>query len=123
MDISLTVKAAVLSGAGGRAPIVLPEHTVIFISTDSAEEAHYLAAVLNSTAVNTVVSGYIVDNHISTHPIRNIVIPRFQADDRTHASLARISKEAHRAVLEGRAATEELREQIDATVEHLWDSR
>jgi hypothetical protein len=120
MDISLTMKAAVMS-AEGKAPIVLPEHTVMFISTDSAQEAHYLAAVLNSAPVNAVVSGYIVDNHISTHPIENIVIPRFRADDTVHVSLAKISREAHRTAVKGDAASAEIAKQLDETVERLWE--
>jgi N-6 DNA Methylase len=65
MDISSTVKAtAIVSNSGNDMP--MPEHGVLFLTTDSADEAYYVSAVLNSEPVNAVVSGYIVDNHLST---------------------------------------------------------
>ena len=46
MDISATVKATVLAGGAGN-DMSIPEHTVMFLTTESEEEAHYVAAVLN----------------------------------------------------------------------------
>ena len=51
--------------------------------------------------VDTIVSGYIVDNHLSTHPIENVVIPRFNAKDNTHDRLMLLSREAHEAAAQG----------------------
>jgi len=51
--------------------------------------------VLNSEPVGAVISGYIVDNHLSTHPIENVVIPKFNREDKTHRRLAELSEEAH----------------------------
>jgi hypothetical protein len=120
MDISSTVKATVVA-APTRAGIAMPEHTVMFISTDALDEAHYLAAVLNSKPVNTVVSGYIVDNHISTHPIENIVIPKFDAADSTKTRLAALSLDAHAATSRGdTAAVSKIEKDIDRAVEALW---
>lgn len=121
MDISSTVKATVVAAAG-KDGIVMPEHTVMFISTDSAEEAHYLAAVLNSAPVNTVISGYIVDNHISTHPIENIIIPKFVPDDSLHKKLVGLSREAHNAISKGEA-TADVEHRINATIDALWEGR
>lgn len=103
MDISETMKAVVLLDEEG-SKIVLPEHTVMFLVAQTAEEAHYVAAVLNSSAVNAVVSGYIVDNHISTHPIQNIRIPEFDPTDSTHLLLVELSQAAHRAASGGDSA-------------------
>lgn len=63
MDISSTVKAVVMPEARSN-DIAVPEHMVIFLTTSSSQEAHHVAAVLNSSPVNTVLSGYIVDNHL-----------------------------------------------------------
>jgi hypothetical protein len=96
MDISSTVKATVISSmSGGGMPI--PEHTVIFLATQALEEAYYVAAILNSNPVGSIISGYIVDNHLSTHPIENIIIPKFEPDNKTHACLAELSQRAHHA--------------------------
>lgn len=120
MDISDSVKAVVLSEAS-QGGLIVPEHTAMFLTTDSEDEAHYVAAVLNSDPVNTVVSGYIVDNHVATHPIENIVIPRFDADNETHAELVALSREAHEASSkeEGRRVAKAERA-IDKLVKKLW---
>jgi len=71
MDISATVKAVAIPTASGN-DMVMPEHTVIFLTTDTEDEARYVTAVLNSEPVGTVISGYIVDNHLSTHPMGGV---------------------------------------------------
>jgi hypothetical protein len=74
-DISAPVKATVVPVASGN-DLLVPEHTVIFLTTGSADAAFFVAAILNSEPVGKVISGYIVDNHLSTHPIENAVIPQ-----------------------------------------------
>jgi len=120
MDISSTVKATVLPTAEGN-DLIVPEHTVMFLTTDSAEEAHYVAAVLNSNPVNTIIAGYIVDNHLSTHPVENVVIPRFDPNVPIHGELVKLSKACHIAAANADdtavLASEQL---INTTVEGLW---
>src|SRR5262249_47490540 len=91
MDISATVKATVIPEASGN-EMIMPEHTVIFLTTRSADEAYYVAAVLNSEPVGTVISGYIVDNHLSTHPIENVIIPKYDSKSSTHQELVILSR-------------------------------
>ena len=120
MDISATVKATVVAGSGGN-DMPLPEHTVMFLTTNSEDEAHYVAAILNSQPVDTVVAGYIVDNHLSTHPIENVVIPKFDTTKATHKRLASLSRKAHRAATQGDDEGVDNAEQaINETVENLW---
>lgn len=96
MDISDTMKAVVLTGEPGTS-MVIPEHTVLFLTTKSEQEAHYVCAVLNSSAVGAIISGYAVDNHISTHPLENIVVHPYDSKDHRHLELARLSRKAHLA--------------------------
>jgi hypothetical protein len=120
MDVSESMKACVVSRP--RASILpLPEHTLMFVATSSAEEAHYLAAVLNSKPAATAIAGYIVDNHLSTHPCENIILPRFDASKELHQHLAAASRQAHAST-----AAEDLEElakaqaAIDRLVNDLW---
>jgi hypothetical protein len=120
MDISATVKAAaIVEGSGNSMP--MPEHTVMFLTTDSAEEAYYVIAVLNSDLVNTVIAGYIVDNHLSTHPVENIVIPKFDPTSTLHTRLVSLSRDAHLAAAqhdqEGVMAAEKA---VNQAVRELW---
>jgi hypothetical protein len=96
MDVSATMKAVAIVAPDGTA-MPIPEHKLMFLATDSADEAHYVAAVLNCDLVSTVIAGYAVDNHISTHPIENIVIPQFDPLDKRHVRLAEFSRAAHAA--------------------------
>jgi hypothetical protein len=120
MDISSTVKATVLPEAQGN-DLILPEHTVIFLTTESADEAYYVAAVLNSNPVNTIVAGYIVDNRLSTHPVDNVTIPKFDPGSSVHQELVKLSRACHVSMSSAddlAVATAEKR--INATVEDLW---
>jgi hypothetical protein len=120
MDISATVKAAaIVEGSGNSMP--MPEHTVMFLTTDSAEEAYYVTAVLNSDLVNTVIAGYIVDNHLSTHPVENIVIPKFDPTSTFHTRLASLSRDAHLAAAQhdqGGVMAAEMA--VNQAVRELW---
>ena len=103
MDVSANMKAAVVSGRVGN-DMPMPEHKLMLLATHSADEAHYVAAVLNSEPVDTVIAGYIVDNSVSTHPIDNVVIPKFDPKNRTHTALALLSRHAHKATTAGKKA-------------------
>jgi hypothetical protein len=119
MDISATMKAVAIADL--RDKIVVPEHTVMYLSAESEGEAHYVAAVLNCDLVNTVIAGYAVDNHISTHPIENIVIPPFDAKDERHCRLAELSRAAHAAAARGdEAGIASAEAAIDQAVARLW---
>src|SRR5207247_9482503 len=99
MDISDTVKAAVLTSLPDD-EMPIPEHKLMLLAAETADEAYYVAAVLNSDPVNTVIAGYIVDNSVSTHPIENIVIPKFDPNSTLHTRLAALSREAHLAAVQ-----------------------
>lgn len=120
MDISSTVKAVVLAGPA-RNEMPIPEHTVMFLTTTSVDEAHYVAAVLNSDPVNSVVTGYIVDNHISTHPIQNIAIPKFSGNSALHQTLVALSKKAHAcAAVNDTGGVSNAEAAINSAVADLW---
>lgn len=77
--------------------------------------------MLNCTLVGTVIEGYVVDNHLSAHPIDNIVIPRFDGGVPLHSQLAALSHEAHRAAATGdQAAIGRAEREIDRIVPALW---
>jgi hypothetical protein len=120
MDISSTVKAAVLPEGEGN-QLIVPEHTVIFATAGSADEAHYVAAVLNSEPVGTIVAGYIVDNHLSTHPLENVIVPRFDPKATIHQELVKLSRACHLAANEADSApVAELEKLINEAIKELW---
>jgi hypothetical protein len=91
------------------------------LATGSEDEAHYVAAVMNSRLFNEIVEGYAVDNHISTHPIENIVIPRYDDSERLHARLAELSRQAHAAAKAGdESRVRSAEREIDSGADRLW---
>lgn len=94
--------AAVLPFEGERP--VLPQNTHAFISCETEDEAHYLCAMLNSSLVNFLVRSYSVAGGKSfapPHIMEYVKIPRYDARDQSHAKLARLSEECHRAAEQG----------------------
>jgi hypothetical protein len=69
-------------------------------STDSADEAHYLCAALNSATVNEAVKPYQSageqgERDLHTKVLRASPLPRFSADDPDHLKLASLSASCH----------------------------
>jgi hypothetical protein len=91
-----SVIRADVAGPLGR-KVIVPDHKLYFVSTESEGEAHYLCAVLNSPPARAWVGGFLLDKQIGTAPLEFLNIPRFDPSDATHAALAEISTEQHRA--------------------------
>lgn len=71
---------------------VIPLHTVMQIGVDSEDEAHFLAAALNSPLARLIVAAYTTERHISTSPAKWIPVPKFNPSIPTHAKLSQIGK-------------------------------
>lgn len=120
MDVSANMKTTVVSSDPGN-DMPMPEHKLMLLTTETESEAHYVASVLNSEPFDTVVSGYIVDNSVSTHPIANIRIPKFDPADSTHSKLSEFSREAHEATSrQSENSLKKVEREIDRTARKLW---
>ncbi|MDO8612735.1 MAG: hypothetical protein Q7R32_07920 [Dehalococcoidia bacterium] len=100
----------------------VPDHTLTMVPAATAEEAHYLTAILNSSPCTAVVQGY-VSLHPSPHVLEHVAIPRFDASNPLHQSLAALSQRAHRAAIQrktGEAETRRVEEEIDRVAAQLW---
>ena len=63
----------------------------------------------------------MVDNHLSTHPIDNIAIPKFDGAEPVHKRLAGASRDAHRAAVKSdEAGLRRAEREIDRIVPALW---
>lgn len=101
------VRAAVLESLDvpllGRRPVLCQE-TCAMVATETAEEAHYLAAVLNSTIIGFLVQAHNVrggKGFGSPGMLEYLGIRRFDARNEDHRELARLSLTAHRARANG----------------------
>jgi len=104
----------------GRRPVV-PQETCALIECATADEAHYVCAVLNSSIVNFLVTSHSVDGGkgFGTPSVLDYVgLRQFDPHDRRHGELAACSRSAHRLVAEGFAPTI-IQGQIDALAAEL----
>lgn len=122
-EVANEIDAAVVGPVtmdGGKKPII-PDHTCILAESRSAEEAHYLCALLNSSPARLTVKNYII-LHPDPHVLENVCIPRFKSDDRLHASLSECSLKAHsfagKDMVPDVTAVEE---EIDRLACKVWD--
>lgn len=112
--------AAVVPDEGG--PVILPDHKLMLVDVDSAEEAHYLCAILNSTPVALLVRTYAVETQISTHVLNYVAVPQFDLEEEAHGQLSSLSRQAHDAMAAGNGENvAQIEVQIDRLAAQLWD--
>ena len=101
--------------------LVIPDTKLMFVSTKKEDEAHYLAAVLNSSIARLMVAGYSVETAISTHVLKYVRVPEFNAKDKTHIKLSELSKKAHKFTADGKHdRVLKIEEEIDKIVADMY---
>jgi SAM-dependent methyltransferase len=114
---SLTV--AVVGQKANR--VVVPDHKLMLVPLENEEEAHYLAAVLNSSPARMLVKAYSVETSMDTHILENVRVPRFDPKSQLHGHLALLSAKAHRAAAkEDRPTVGQIEIEIDDAVREIW---
>ncbi|MEM2372731.1 MAG: N-6 DNA methylase [Thermofilaceae archaeon] len=69
--------------------VLVPDHTIVLVPMNSEEEAHYLAAVLNSSIIA------FVGTYMPVKGLENLGIPKFDPNNPIHRELAELSRRAH----------------------------
>lgn len=114
-----TLTCAVVSSARlphGEPKVVVPDHKVLFVPTEREEEAHYIAALLNSCFARLVVKSYALETSISTHLMNFVRIPQFRPEERLHRDLAALAARLQHTP----KSSGELQEEIDRLAAELW---
>ena len=94
-EVSNSLDAAVCGTHDSR--IAVPDHTLVYISCQSEEEAHFVCALMNSSPANFIVRGYVA-LHPSPHIMKYICVPKFNPNDKVHMRLSESSAACHAAV-------------------------
>jgi len=95
---------------------VVPQETCVLVACNSADEAHYLCAVLNSSLVGSLVAAHSVagGKGFGTPGILDVLpIRSFDPADPRHAALAACSRRAHQDAAD-------VDRQIDQLLDDLW---
>jgi hypothetical protein len=101
---------------------VIPQETCVLVAAGSADEAHYLCAMLNSSVVGFLVRSHSVrgGKGFGTPSMLDYLrVRRFDAADQRHAELAASGRLAHEASLRGEDLTE-IQGRIDHLASRLW---
>ena len=80
--------------AGVIKPVVPDGGTTIMIPLDNAEEAYYLAGILNSSITRTLIASYTYELRQETHILRNIHVPKYRSIE-IQRRIAELSKKSH----------------------------
>ena len=88
---------AVVLGEENNKP-VMPQETLTMVPCQTEEEAHYLAAAINSTPFQFIVNAYSQrggKSMGSKHILKYVHIPKYAEENLLHHRLAQCSKDAH----------------------------
>jgi methylase of polypeptide subunit release factors len=116
-----SLKCSVFSRAsfGISSKLIIPDQTVQFIDFEHDLEAHFVCAALNSAPAEAVPLCYTTD--ITTHILKVIGIPAFDAKDSIHLRLAELSQQAHQlAAMGDEAGLTAVEAQVDKAAAQLW---
>jgi hypothetical protein len=86
---------------------VIPDHTLLFITCDSASEAYFIAGLLNSVPARTAL--YCASVGVQTQryfptDVSRVKIPTFRPSDTDHREVIRLSKACHELAASGSSA-------------------
>jgi hypothetical protein len=112
-------RCAVIEATTHSAPVA--DAKLIVVACNSADEAHYLAAALNSSPARFIVESYVVKVQISTHVLKHLAIPAYSSGDPVHKALAAQSKLCHKlAAKEDTANLANAEVELDHLAAQLW---
>jgi len=75
--------------------IVIPNVKLMLVPLTSEDEAYYLAAMLNSAIVRSIVASYVIETGISTHILDFIKVPKYDPKNELHRKISELARKAH----------------------------
>ncbi len=113
-------------GPEGDKPVI-PDHKLMLVPCENAQEAYYLGGLLNSSPAILAVWAYAISIQQTTHILDNIAVPSYGSSNSLHQTIANLSRRAHelapRAYSGDEAARAELMQveaEIDRATAQLW---
>jgi hypothetical protein len=108
----------------GKTKPVIPDHKLMFVPLQSADEAHYVCAMLNSSTTVLIVKSYGVETQTSTHVLNHVRIPQFDQKHKGHQRLSELSKHAHNLAKQetetSRKELQKIETKIDEVAAEIW---
>lgn len=85
----------------GRTSPVLIDHKLVFCALETEDEAHYLAALVNCDAVQTLLSSFLNEVAVSPATLRRLPIPPYDQAHAATVSLVRAARGARDSAASG----------------------
>lgn len=114
-EVANELTAAVIPPHRGKP--TLSDHTIIEVAAGSEDEAHFVAAVLNSTPFRFGVASYIV-LHPDPHILDNFRVPKLNPSSALHRKIVREAQRLAAGPPEAQALTYP---RIDSLCAELWE--
>jgi hypothetical protein len=115
--------AAVVSLQDGK--VIVPQHIVSLVACESPEEAHYIAAAVNSVVFQFAARAYSQaggKGFGTPQILDNLCIPYFDTQNPLHRRLSQLSREAHQlATRTNQTGLQAVESHIDEGAAELWD--
>jgi SAM-dependent methyltransferase len=101
---------------------IIPDHKLVMVGFKREVEAHYVCALLNSSPARLFVDSYVINTQFSPHLFEKLAIPDFDAQNKSHVRLSKLSKQAHETT--NRHEETELKlivEEIEQVAAETWE--
>jgi methylase of polypeptide subunit release factors len=122
-EVSPDINAVVIStheSAYLKDKVIVPDHTLVLIPHETADEAHFTCAMLNAAPSRLVVKAYVT-MHPSPHVLEYIAVPQFDAQNPIHTRLVALSQRAHKlAAANDEVDLAKVEMQVDEAAAELW---
>jgi hypothetical protein len=93
---------------------------LIVVECSSSDEAHFLAASLNSSPARFLIQSYVIEVQVSTHVLAHVHVPDYDGSP-LHRDLAKISRSCHSAAAKGDLKeVAKLETECDGLAAKLW---
>ncbi|MGH9428641.1 MAG: SAM-dependent DNA methyltransferase, partial [Terriglobia bacterium] len=119
-EIAGTLTCAVLGKKDRR--VLIPDHKLVLVPSETAHEAHYLCAVLNSSPARCFAASYTIETQFSTHIFQLMSIPTFSEKNPVQLRLAELSEAAHKITASGdMTKVKSIEDEVNRVAAKLWD--
>lgn len=116
-EISPEVQASVIDAED----VQIPDHKLVMVWCNSADAAHFLCSVINSSPIRILVRAYAIQTSISGHVCEYAKLPSYSPKDASQKALIALSRQCHTAAAKGdMRQVMSLETEIDKAAATLW---
>ncbi|MFX0066559.1 MAG: hypothetical protein ACFFC7_30750, partial [Candidatus Hermodarchaeota archaeon] len=102
---------------------IIPDHKLMLVAVKSAEEAFFLAGVLNSSPLNEIIQASHISTQYSTNILHYLNIPAYDKTDTMHHQIAQLGEQIYIHKNHGLVSqTQDFYETLDEIVLNLVNS-